>query len=147
MRTARRIKQPMFYSNFTQSIPVYERDSEGNILYRTMPDGTSIPITTGETKQGYEIPHEFFNSITATLTEDELKAFGGEKMAVAKMTFHQGEFPFRTGTLIWKKSPVKYDKQGNVDPKSADYRVMGLLDEGQNFNRAILEKITKGEGV
>ena len=145
MRTSRKIKQGMFYSNITQSIPVYERDSEGNILYRTMPDGTSIPITTGETKQGYEIPHEFFNSITATLTEDELKAFGGEKMAVAKMTFHQGEFPFRTGTLIWKKSPVKYDKQGNVDPKSADYRVMGLLDEGQNFNRAILEKITKGE--
>lgn len=147
MRTSRKIKQGMFYSNFTQSIPVYERDSEGNILYREMPDGTSVPITTGETKQGYEIPHEFFNSITATLTEDELKAFGGEKMAVAKMTFHQGEFPFRTGTLIWKKSPVKYDKQGNVDPKSADYRVMGLLDEGQNFNRAILEKITKGEGV
>ena len=145
MRTARRIKQPMFYSNFTQAIPIYERDSEGNILYREMPDGTSIPLTTGETIQGYAEPTEFFNSITASLTEDELKAFGGEKMAIAKMTFHHGEFPFQVGTLIWKKSPVKYDKQGNADPKSADYRVMGVLDEGQNFHRAILEKITKGE--
>lgn len=147
MRTARKIQQKMYYSNCTKEIVVYEKDSEGNIIYRNMPDGTSIPLVTGETIQGYEEPVEFFNSITATLTEDEIKAFGGEKMAIAKMTYHHDEYPFVTGTIIWKKSPVKYDKEGNVDPKSADYRVMGVLGEGQKFHRAILEKITKGEGV
>lgn len=147
MRTARRIKQPMYYANFCEKIPIYERDSEGNIIYREMPDGTSIPLTTGETKQGYAQPVEFFNSITATLTEDELKAFGGEKMAIAKMTYRKSEYPFMVGTLIWKQSEVKYDTEGNVDPKSADYRVMGVLDEGRTFHRAIMEKNTKGEGV
>lgn len=146
MRTARHIKQPMFYSNFAGEIPIYEKDSEGNIIYREMPDGTSIPITTGETKQGYETPTEFYNSITATLTEEEAMAFGGEKRAIAKMTFHKDEYPFRIGTLIWKKSAVGYDGEGNVDPLSADYRVMGVLDEGQFFYRAILAKVTK-EGV
>lgn len=145
MRTALRKKQKMFYSNFTKEIPIYEKDSEGNVIYREMPDGTSIPLTTGETIQGYEDPHEFFNSITATLTEDEIQAFGGEKKAVAKITFHKGEFPFVTGTLIWKNSAVKYEDEV-VDAKSADYRVVGLLDEGQHFYRAILEKVTK-EGV
>ena len=145
MRTARRKKQKMFYSNFTKEIPIYEKDSEGNVIYREMPDGTSIPLTTGEPIQGYEDPHEFFNSITATLTEDEIQAFGGEKKAVAKITFHKGEFPFVTGTLIWKNSAVKYEDEV-VDAKSADYRVVGILDEGQHFYRAILEKVTK-EGV
>lgn len=145
MRTALKIKQRMFYSNFTKEIPIYEKDSEGNVIYRTMPDGTSIPLTTGETIQGYEVPHEFYNSITATLTEDEIQAFGGEKKAVAKITFHKNEFPFVTGTLIWKNSAVEYDGEV-VDAKSADYRVVGLLDEGQHFYRAILEKVTK-EGV
>ena len=147
MRTARRIKQKMYYSNYQKEIPIYEKDSEGNIIYREMPDGTSIPLVTGETIQGYEEPIEFLNSITATLTEDELMAFGGEKRAIAKMTFRKDEYPFMIGTLIWKKSAVKYDSEGNVDPLSADYKVMGVLDEGQNFHRAILEKITKGESV
>lgn len=145
MRTARRVKQCMFYSNLNEKMPIYERDAEGNIIYREMPDGTSIPLTTGETREAYEEPTEFFNSITATLTEDEIQAFGGEKKAIAKMTYHKGEFPFIVGTLIWKKSAVQY-KDGVVDPLSADYRVMGVLDEGQHFYRAILDKVTK-EGV
>lgn len=145
MRTSRRIKQKMFYSNFQTGIPVYEKDAEGNIIYREMPDGQMIPVTDGTTISGYEEPTEFLNSITATLTEDELMAFGGEKRAIAKMTYRKSEYPFIVGTLIWKQSPVQYDKEGNVDPLSADYRVMGVLDEGQNFHRAILEKITKGD--
>ena len=137
----------MLYANFREDIPIYEKDDEGNIIYRTMPDGESIPVTTGDTKKGYDEPIEFSNSISATLTEEELMAFGGEKTAVAKMTYRADEFPFLVGTLIWKKSPVGRDTEGNVDPKSADYRVMGILDEGRLFHRAIMEKVTKGEGV
>lgn len=146
MRTSRRIKQPMYYSNFREDIPIYERDAEGNIVYREMPDGKLLPVTTGDTYKGYEDPHEFYNSITASLTEEEIQAFGGEKKAIAKMTYHKGEYPFETGTLIWKKSAVEKNG-GEIDPLSADYRVMGVLDEGQHFHRAILEKITKGESV
>ena len=146
MRTARRIKQRMFYSNYHKSEPVYVTDEEGNIVYRTMPDGNRIPVTTGETKAGYGEPIEFYNSISGTLTEDELQAFGADKRAIAKITYRKGDFPFVVGTLIWKNSEVKY-KNNEVDETSADYRIMGILDEGQHFYRAIMEKITKGEGV
>ena len=145
MRQNRRIKQKMFYSNFGVEKPIYVTDKDGNIVYQTMPDGTEQPRKTGEAKQGYEEPVEFYNSISGTLTEDELQAFGGEKRAVAKMTFQKSEYPFRVGTLIWKDSEVGY-KDDEVDENSADYRIMGVLDEGQHFYRAIMEKVTKGEG-
>lgn len=145
MRTARRKTQKMFYSNLDKEIPIYNKDSQGNIIYVDMPDGQSVPSKTGETKQGYGDPVEFYNSISGTLTEDELQAFGGEKRAVAKMTYRKADFPFSIGTLIWKDSEVKYIGS-EIDENSADYRVMGILDEGQHFYRAIMEKVTKGEG-
>lgn len=144
MRTARRKTQKMFYSNFHSSEPIYLTDDEGNIVYRTMPDGEKIAVKDGETKEGYDEPTEFWNSISGTLTEDELMAFGGEKRAIAKITYPKGNYPFRIGTLIWKNSEVGYIKD-EVDENSADYRVMGILDEGQHFYRAILEKFTKGQ--
>ena len=144
MRTARRKTQKMFYSNIHKSEPIYLKDEEGNIVYRTMPDGQTIPVKDGETKEGYDEPTEFYNSISGTLTEDELQAFGGETRAVAKITFRKEEFPFHVGTLIWKDSEIKHIDE-EIDENSADYRVMGLLDEGQHFYRAILAKATKGE--
>ena len=145
MRTARRSKQIMYYSNFHTSEPVYLTDDEGNIVYRTMPDGEQIAVKDGETKEGYDEPTEFMNTISGSLTEDELMAFGSESRAVAKITYHKGNLPFRVGTLIWKDSEVGYI-DGEVDENSADYRVMGILDEGQHFYRAIMERVTK-EGV
>ena len=145
MRTARRSKQIMYYSNFHTSEPVYLTDDEGNIVYRTMPDGEQIAIKDGETKEGYDEPTEFMNTISGSLTEDELMAFGSEARAVAKITYHKGSLPFRIGTLIWKDSEIKHIDD-EVDENSADYRVMGILDEGQHFYRAIMERVTK-EGV
>lgn len=144
MRQNRRIKQKMFYSNFDSETPVYVTDDDGNIVYQTMPDGTERPRKTGETKQGYAEPTEFYNAISGTLTEDELQAFGGEKRAVAKMTYRKGDFPFKVGTVIWKDSEIGR-KGDEIDENSADYRIMGILDEGQHFYRAIMEKVTKGE--
>ena len=146
MRTARRKTQKMYYSNMHDSTPIYQTDDQGNIVYRTMPDGEQVPTKIGETKPGYDEPIEFWNSISGTLTEDELKAFGSESSGVAKITYHKGEFPFKVGTLIWKDSEVKYI-DNEVDENSADYRVMGVLTTGQHFYRAILEEAVKGEGV
>ena len=144
MRTARRKEQKMFYSNMHDSTPIYKTDDAGNIVYQTMPDGEQVPIKIGETKLGFDEPTEFFNSISGTLTEDELMAFGAERSGVAKITYHKGEFPFKVGTLIWKDSPVGHDGD-EVDEKTADYRVMGVLTTGQHFYRAILEEAVKGE--
>lgn len=142
MRTSRRVRQSMYYCLPLGEKPVYERDEDGNIIYR-ISGGEKIPIETGEKRQEYTEPLMFFNSITDTLTEDEFLAFGAKDRGNAKMTYKRNEYPFVPGTLVWKNSELKYLGDGTVDPDSADYIVVGVLTSGQHFWRCILSAVVK----
>ena len=137
MRTSRRVKQVMYYSLPSQGEPTYERDSEGNIIYDVMPDGEQVPREVGESPDGYSSPVKFLNSITGSLTEDELKAFGVEAKGICKMTYKKGEFPFVVNTLIWKDK-VPTDP---VDEGTADYRIVGIQNTGRHFYKALMVSV------
>lgn len=143
MRTPRKVKQKMYYSLRSGSVETYERDEEGNIIYNII-GGTKVPRKSGEPKSTFTEPVEFFNSISGNLTEDEMRAFGSEKIGNAKMTYHKGEFPFKTGTLIWKNT-IPVVTSGEVDEESADYIVLGVLDAGKHFWKCILMENIKNE--
>lgn len=132
----------MYYSLFEQNKPIYETDENGNIVYLII-GGNKIPKKTGENAESYSEPVEFFNCISGDLTEDEMKAFGGENLGNAKMTYRRNKYPFKTGTLIWKESEVQYKQDGSVNEDSADYRVVGVLTSGQHFWKCILAEIVK----
>ena len=144
MRTPRRIKQPLIYALLKGKEPVYEYDDNGNIVYRII-GGKKIPKTTGEKRYVYSSPITFYNSISGELSENELQAFGTQNNAIAKMTYKREQYPFRTGTLIWKTSEVRYLDDGTPDPTSADYRVIGVMTEGQYFWKCLLEAVVKNE--
>lgn len=144
MRTPRRIKQRMHYALLIGKEPIYETDDEGNIIYEIRA-GERIPIDTGNTKEIYSKPVEFYNSISGELSENELQAFGTQNTADAKMTYKRGQYPFRTGTLIWKQSEIGYNDDGNIDPASADFRVMGVMNEGQLFWKAMMQAVKNNE--
>lgn len=144
MRIPRKIKQPLVYALLKGKEPTYERDDEGNIVYRIM-GGKKIPKETGEPRYVYSQPITFYNTISGELSEDELQAFGTQKNAVAKMTYKREQYPFRTGTLVWKTSEVKFLEDNTPDPTSADYRVVGVMTEGQYFWKCMLEAVTKNE--
>lgn len=137
MRTPKRVKQKMYYSIYTAGLPIYERDSDGNIIYDTMPDGEQVPRIVGESMTEYDTPVEFYNSITGELTAEELQAFGNEKRQKAKMTFKKGEYPFVVDTLIWFHSEPNYI-EGVLDKDSADYRIIGVQSTGRHFYKALL---------
>lgn len=141
MRTARRVRQRMFYSLYEGKQKTYVRDDEGNIIYDII-GGEYVPRTTGEPIITYSEPVEFFNSISGELTEDEMRAFGSEKLGNAKMTYRKDEFPFKTGTLVWKNTEPNY-VEGVVDTESADYVVLGVLDAGKHFWKCILTENVK----
>lgn len=141
MRTSRRVKQKMFYSTFAPGEPIYERDSEGNIIYDDMPDGTTQPRVIGEETARYVEPIEFWNSISGELTPDELQAFGTEAKGMAKITYPKDKYPFAIGDVIWKKSEIKYKSDETVDDMSADYRIIGLKETGRHFYTALLKAI------
>jgi len=143
MRTPRRVKQKMHYALLVGKKPIYERDDKGNIIYRII-NGDKVPLNTGEDEDKYSAPIEFYNSISGELTENELQAFGTQNMADAKMTYKRGQYPFRTGTLIWKQSEVKFI-DGEIDPTSADFRVMGVMNEGQHFWKAMMQAVSNNE--
>lgn len=142
MRTPRRVRQPLIYALLKGKEPIYERDKDGNIIYKIVA-GEKIPKTTGEKRDIYSAPITFYNSISGQLTEDELQAFGTQNNAIAKMTYHREQYPFRTGTLIWKTSEVQYLDDGTPDPTSADYRVIGIMTEGQYFWKCLMEAVNK----
>ena len=134
MRTPKRVKQILYYAVYTVSTPIYAKDSEGNIIYDTMPDGATVARVVGETSTGYSEAEEFKNSITSDLTAEELQAFGDEPREKAKMTYKKGEFPFSVGTLIFLEKPEV------VNEENADYRVIGVRNTGRHFDMALLVK-------
>ncbi len=144
MRTPRRVRQPLIYSLLKGKEPIYERDDEGNIIYRIV-GGEKIPKSTGDDRDVYADPITFYNSISGDLSENELQAFGTQSNVSAKMTYRRNQYPFKTGTLIWKTSEVKFLEDGTPDPKSADYKVIGIMTEGQYFWRCMLEAVVKNE--
>lgn len=138
MRTPKRTKQKLYVAAYHDGTPLYDKDEQGNIIYDTMPDGTIVPRQIGEIPPGYDTPAEYWNSITGTLTEEELKAFGSEAQNVAKITYKKDEFTFHVGDLIWHNSEVEYDEAGQIVEDSADYRVIGVLTTGRHFYKALL---------
>lgn len=143
MRTPRRVKQKMYYALIVGKKPIYQTDDKGRIIY-DIRNGEKIPIETGEKEDKYSAPIEFYNSISGELTENELQAFGTQNMADAKITYKRGQYPFRTGTLIWKQSEVRMI-DGEIDPTSADFRVMGVMNEGQHFWKAMMQAVSNNE--
>lgn len=146
MRTPRKIKQPLIYALLKGKEPVYERDEDGNIIYLIV-GGDRVPKKTGEPRDVYSSPITFYNTISGQLTEDELQAFGTQNNAIAKMTYKRNQYPFKTGTLIWKSSEVRFLEDNTPDPTSADYRVIGVMTEGQYFWKCLLEAVIKNETV
>lgn len=144
MRVPRKLKQPLIYALLTGKEPIYERDDNGNIIYKII-EGEYVPKKSGQDRDIYSNPITFYNSISGQLSEDELQAFGTESNVSAKMTYKRGQYPFKTGTLIWKTSQVKFLEDDTPDPTSADYRVVGVMTEGQYFWKCLLEAVVKNE--
>lgn len=144
MRVPRKLKQPLIYALLVRKEPIYERDDEGNIIYKIIA-GEKIPKKTGQNRDVFSNPITFYNSISGQLSEDELQAFGTQSNVSAKMTYKREQYPFKTGTLIWKTSEVEFLDDGTPDPTSADYRVVGVMSEGQYFWKCMLEAVTKNE--
>lgn len=136
----------MKYALQIGEIPIYQTDEDGNVIYYEDSEGNQIPLETGETEVGYSEPVGFMCGISGRLSEVLIEAFGiNDTSLYAQMDYIAGEFPFEVGTLIWKKSEVKYKDEAKtrVDPLSSDYEIAGILDEYQNQWSCLLKRVLK----
>lgn len=144
MRTLRKNKQIMYYSLQGGEVPIYQRDENGDIEYIEI-DGVKIPIETGEYEVGYFPPVKFSSNIAMGGSETQAEVFGIDVSGYdATIIYNKGEFPLTETSIIWFQTKPSYTDAENtvVDSKSADYRVVKIVDS-LNFTMAVLKKNVK----
>ena len=158
MRVLRKNQQKLYYSLHDGSTPEYAHEekyllteeekkllTEGNDAIIIDPvmminvDGQDYMVVSGY-KDGYTEPVEFKANISFDSGNTQVAEYGLDPSNYnAVISAEKGKLSFNERTLIWHKSPIQYDEQGNVKPESADYRVIAIKTS-LNEERFILKK-------
>ena len=73
MRGLKRNQQTLYYQLYSEKIPLYETDLDGNIVHDPV---TGEPLMTGDYTIGFEEPVAFKANISAARSEAEIDPFG-----------------------------------------------------------------------
>lgn len=148
MRTLRKNKQKMYYAIPLDSEEDFARDSNGDPLIDCVDDdGTIYYQYTGEPVSIYSEPTEFSANIDGEIRETMAQEFGiTSNPNYAKLVTAKGAFNFPINTIIWRGSRPEYRpfKDGIiVDSASADYDLVGIIDEALHEDEYLLHKRRK----
>ena len=127
-------KQAMKYSLQGQTVTIYERDDDGNILYYTDNDGNPYLDDEGnkmpkvlEEKTGFSEPTDFKANIAFSGGEAQSKEYGFDTADFdAILLTDRNTLPIQKGDLIWLDSKPTYTSDSLVDETSADFTVVGI---------------------
>lgn len=147
MRQPKRDKQNMYYALFAGKQPVYEKDADGHTIYIYV-DGRPAPLDTGIKVEKYSTPVKFKASITSTLNEMHIRAWGVDQSAIQSVICcKKGYLPLQIGSLIWRTSEIEWEDKDKTIPKpsSADYTVCGLMDESLTEDFYLLKRNSSDE--
>ena len=73
MRGLKRNQKTLYYRLYSEHIPVYETDLDGNIIYDPV---TGEPLLTGDYTVGYEEPVKFRANVSPARSEAQTEPFG-----------------------------------------------------------------------
>lgn len=127
-------KQAMKYSLQGQTVTIYERGEDGNILYYTDSDGNPYLDGDGnkipkilEEKTGFSEPADFEANISFSGGEAQSKEYGFDTADFdAILLTDRNKFPFKKGDLVWLDSKPTYTSDSLVDETSADFTIVGI---------------------
>lgn len=138
-------KQKLYYALQTNSVPVYETDEDGNIIYYEDSDGNRIPLETGGTQEGYSQPVLFLGNIAMSGGEVKDEEYG---LSVADydavLIMQKNEIPVTETSRIWFESEVGYTdtSQTIVDGDTSDFRIVSIKPS-LNTVKYVLKRIEK----
>lgn len=142
MRSLKKNMQKLYYATYSDEVPVYDTDDDGNIKY-TEVDGELVPIPIG-TMAGFSEPVIFYANIAMSGGEAEAKEYGfdiGSYQAVLMLS--DKSLPISETSRIWHEREPQYHEDGSVDGDSADYSV--LTDKSSlNVKKFLLKKLPRG---
>lgn len=131
-------KQSMKYSQQGQTVTIYERDDDGNILYEgyTDTEGNFIPYLDDEgnkipkvleEKTGFSEPVDFKANIAFSGGEAQTKEYGFNTADFdAVLLTDREKYPLQKGDLIWLDNEPTYTDEGLIDETTADFTVVGV---------------------
>ncbi|WP_277407833.1 hypothetical protein [Lacrimispora xylanisolvens] len=73
MRGLKRNQRTLYYQLYSEHIPVYEKDLDGNIIYDPV---TNEPLLTGDYTVGYADPVKFNANVSPARSEAQTEPFG-----------------------------------------------------------------------
>lgn len=134
MRTLKRNKRGLQYSNLITKETEVKTDSEGNIL------------KTGGKETVYSIPDDLKgNIVDKNVGDTKAMEYGIDKADCdAVMLLEVNSHSLRVGSLIWRESEPKTDSQGNVLKSSADF-IVKKISPTLNVDRIILKRLVNGK--
>lgn len=147
----------MKYSLQNGTMPVYEKDENGNIIYEHYldennnkiyyldNDGNKIPRDTGEEEPKYTIPKDFKANMSMSGGQSEAQEFGLDVSDYnAVLVCPNKAYPITETSLIWVDSKIGYKDNDKIiiDPKTADYNV-AKVSRSLNYVKYVLKKIVK----
>ena len=138
-------KQKLYYALQTDSVPVYETDADGDIIYYEDSDGNRIPLETGETQEGYSQPVLFLGNISMSGGEVKDEEYGLSISDYdAVLIMQKNEIPVTETSRIWFESVVGYTdaSQTIVDGDTADFRIVAIKPS-LNTVKYVLKRIEK----
>ena len=127
-------KQAMKYSLQGQTVTIYEKDDDGNILYYTDNDGNPYLDDEGnkipkvlEEKTGFSEPVDFKANIAFSGGEAQTKEYGFNTADFdAVLLTDREKYPLQKGDLIWLNNEPTHTDEGLVDETTADFTVVGV---------------------
>lgn len=132
-RTSRINKQKMYYSLYSGTVPVYETDENGMIVY-TEVDGEMYPVEAGTQEARYTMPVEFEANINSELNEMHLRAWGVDQSSIyAEIVCQKDYLPIGIGTIIWRKSPITYDDLPDSFMETDEGAFLAVDDTGETY--------------
>ena len=121
MRSLKKNKQRLYFSQFKESVPIYDRDEDGNIIY-TAVDGEQVPVQIGEAP-GYSEPIEFYANISAGKGDVQADVFGSSVDYSRTISTCDMDCPITKLTRLWIGCKPRYNEDGSVNGDSANYEV------------------------
>lgn len=137
--------QKMYYSLYQGKTPIYERDSEGNIVYITI-NGVQVAVDTGDKIDSYSIPVEFYANISASKGYSEDAVFGKSLDYTRVICDASNTLPINESSKIWLETEPAYNEDETVNINSADYDIKAIA-KSLNGTLYAIKKLQKNAGV
>lgn len=142
MRSLKKNMRSLWFSTYSEEIPVYDRDEGGNIKYVDV-DGELIPVILG-TQPGYNAPVLFHANISSGKGSVQDSPFGSDVDYTRTISTTDMACPIDELTKIWIENEPQYNSDGTVNADSADYKVAAYPAKGLYNIVIAIKKLPKG---